>query len=81
MKRGPNPQDTYFDTVDLAPHLVMGENQIAVLAWYFGKDGFSRKSSGKSGLLFEMDAAGTMLLSDSSWQNLRHPAFGEECGE
>lgn len=76
LKRGPNPQDTYFDAVDLAPHLVKGENQIAILAWYFGKDGFSHKSSGKPGLLFELDAGGTPLRSDRSWKTLRHPSFG-----
>ena len=77
LKRGPNPQDTYFDVVDLAPYLAKGDNQIAVLAWYFGKDGFSHKSSGKAGFLFEMDAGGTMVLSDSSWKTIRHPSFGE----
>jgi len=76
LKRGPNPQDTYFDAVDLAPHLMKGDNQIAVLAWYFGKDGFSHKSSGKPGFLFEMDADATKVLSDSSWKTIRHPAFG-----
>lgn len=77
VKRGPNPQDTYFDVVDLAPHLKSGDNQIALLAWYFGKDGFSHKSSGKAGLLFELDAGATRVLSDSSWKILRHPAFGQ----
>ncbi len=76
LKRGPNTSDTYFDVVDLAPHLVQGENQIALLAWFFGKDGFSHKNSGKAGLLFELDAGGTKVLSDASWKILRHPAFG-----
>ena len=77
VKRGPNPQDTYFDVLDLAPHLTQGENQIAVLAWYWGKEGFSHKSSGKAGLLFEMDAEGTKVLSDAQWKIRRHPAFGD----
>jgi hypothetical protein len=77
VKRGPNPQDTYFDVVDLAPHLKAGDNQLALLAWYFGKDGFSHKSSGKAGLLFELDAGGTKVLSDASWKVLPHPAFGQ----
>ncbi len=77
LKRGPNPQDTYFDAVDLAPHLRKGDNTIAVLAWYFGKDGFSHKSSGKAGFLFELKAGATRVLSDSTWKNLIHPAFGE----
>ena len=49
LKRGPNPNDTYYDVVDLKPHLVEGENTIAALLWYFGKHGFSHKSSGKAG--------------------------------
>lgn len=77
VKRGPNPKDTYFDLVDLAPHLKAGENQIALLAWFFGKEGFSHKNSGKAGLLFELDAGATRVLSDPSWKVLRHPAFGQ----
>lgn len=77
LKRGPNPHDTYFDVVDLAPLLKQGDNTIAVLAWYWGKDGFSHKSSGKPGFLFEMEAGGARILSDPSWRTLRHPAFGE----
>ena len=77
LKRGPNPQDSYFDDVDLAPYLKKGDNTIAVLAWYWGKDGFSHKSSGKAGFLFELEAGPTQLLSDSTWKTLRHPAFGE----
>jgi hypothetical protein len=76
LKRGPNPQDTYFDVVDLAPYLEKGSNTIAVLAWYFGKHGFSHKSSGQAGFLFELEAGSTKVLSDSSWRILRHPAFG-----
>ncbi len=72
LKRGPNPQDTYFDVVDLAPYLHKGDNTIAVLAWYWGKDGFSHKSSGKAGFVFEMGD----VRSDASWKTLRHPAYG-----
>ena len=57
LKRGPNPNDTWYDVVDLAPHLVAGRNQIAVLAWYWGVNGFSHKSSGAPGLLFETETS------------------------
>jgi hypothetical protein len=46
LKRGPTPTDTFFDEVDLAPYLKQGANTVAILAWYFGKEGFSHKSSG-----------------------------------
>ena len=52
LKRGPNPTDTYYDEIDIAPWLKQGKNTVTVLMWYFGKDGFSHISSGKAGLLF-----------------------------
>ena len=76
LKRGPNPNDTYYDVVDLKPHLVEGENTIAALLWYFGKHGFSHKSSGKAGFLFDAEIDGSKLLSDASWKAAKHPAYG-----
>jgi len=68
LKRGPNPTDTYFDRVHLTPHLRTGENQIAVLVWYWGIDGSSHISSGQGGLLFQAAAEGVSLLSDATWK-------------
>ena len=31
LKRGPNPSDSYFDEVDIAPYLKKGENKLALL--------------------------------------------------
>ena len=76
LKRGPNPNDTYFDRVDLAPFLQPGGNTFAVLAWFWGKEGYSHKNSGKAGFVFELDAGDTRIRSDSTWKALRHPAFG-----
>ncbi|HWI57610.1 MAG TPA: hypothetical protein VNZ22_10305, partial [Bacillota bacterium] len=75
LKRGPTPSDTYFDEVDLAPHLRRGANHVAVLVWFFGKEGFSHHSSGQSGLLFQLEADGLRVVSDASWQTRVHPAF------
>lgn len=77
LKRGPTPHDTYFDRVDLAPHLKAGDNTIAVLVCYFGRHGFSHNSSGKSGLLFEADIDDTPFDSGPDWKAMVHPAFGE----
>lgn len=55
LKRGPNRTDTYYDEIDLAPYLRSGGNTVALLVWYFGKQGFSHNSSGKGGLLFQSD--------------------------
>jgi len=76
LKRGPNPRDTYFDVVDLAPYLKQGSNTIAVLAWYWGKQGFSYNCSGKAGFVFELDAGKTKVISDATWKAIRHPAYG-----
>ena len=80
LKRGPTPNDTYFDRVDLTKHLKRGDNTISVLLWYFGKHGFSHKSSGKSGLVFDAQVDGKALLSDGSWKAIMHPAYGNTGG-
>ena len=75
LKRGPNPHDTYYDETDLAPYFKKGTNRIAVLLWHFGKNGFSHKDSGKSGLIFNLLCKGINLYSDTSWQSCIHPAY------
>ena len=65
LKRGPTPVDTYYDEVDISAYLVKGLNTIAILVWYFGKEGFSHKSSGEAGLVFQCDRIG--LISDENW--------------
>ena len=77
LKRGPNPADTYFDRVDLARFLQAGTNTIAVLALYWGKDGFSHKSSGKAGFVAEWELDGRPMGTDASWKALHHPAYGK----
>lgn len=69
LKRGPNPHDSYYDVVELAPYLRKGENDIRLLLWYFGKEGFSHKDSGKAGMIFNAEKIG--LVSDSTWESRR----------
>ena len=76
LKRGPNPRDTYFDQVDIAKYLERGKNTIAILTWYWGRDGFDHKSSGKPALLFQGSIGKEQLISDRSWKAVRNPAFG-----
>lgn len=80
LKRGPNPWDTYYDEVDITPYLRSGNNTIAVLLWYFGKQGFSHHSSGKAGLLFDCQTPEMEILSDGSWKCSLNKAYGT-CGE
>ena len=76
LKRGPNPRDTYFDRIDLAPHLKAGENTIAVLVWYFGRQGMSHNDSGQAGLVFQAEVDGVLVQSDANWKAITHPAYG-----
>ena len=81
LKRGPDPSGTYYDEVDIARWLVKGDNDIRLLLWYFGRDGFSHKSSGKAGLLFDCRTDGGLhIVSDTTWLCRINPAYGA-CGE
>jgi len=75
LLRGPNKNDTYYEEVDLKPHLKKGKNQIAILVNYFGKHSFGNNDSGKGGLLFEAVVDGKVFGSDASWKAVEHPAF------
>ena len=73
LKRGPSPDAGYYDVIDIADYLKVGVNQIRILLWHFGKDGFSHKDSGKSGLIFNAEKIG--LVSNSTWQSRKLSAF------
>ncbi len=77
LKRGPNPQDTYYDHVNISPYLKEGSNTIAILMWYFGKDGFSHNSSGKAALLFDCQTERFNILSDGTWKCHHYTAYEE----
>ena len=76
LKRGPTPDSTYRDELELASFLRKGKNSIAVLVWHFGQDGFSHHCPGLPGLLFAMDLPGQAVVSDDSWRMSPHPAIG-----
>lgn len=80
LKRGPTPYDSYYDVVDLKPYLKEGKNTIAVLHWFFGKQGFSHVNSGTPGFLFDASTNGKdglELISDSSWKAVLYSAVPE----
>ena len=81
VKRGPNRNDTYFDSIDLAPYLKQGDNTIAVLVWYFGKQGFSHNPSGQAALFFDAESPELSLVSDETWTAFVHPAYYTPLGE
>jgi alpha-L-rhamnosidase len=76
LKRGPTPLDTYFDEIDLAKHLRPGKNTLAVLIWFWGREGYCHKNSGRAGLLIEAEQKSITFQTDSTWKCQRHPAFG-----
>ena len=75
LKRGPARNAAYYDEVEIAPYLTVGENTIAVLVWHFGKNGFSHMNSGRVGMAFEAIAPGVEILSDASWRGMPYRAY------
>ncbi|KAK8791073.1 hypothetical protein WA158_005704 [Blastocystis sp. Blastoise] len=73
LKRGPNHEDTFFDSIDVTPFIQINKNTISVLVWYFGKDGFSHVGSGSAGFLFALND--NILISDDSWKALPFVAY------
>lgn len=74
LKRGPARGEGYYDEVDIAPALRKGVNRIAILLWYFGKQGFSHQDSGQSGII--IDCANEAFRSGKGYFARLHPAFG-----
>jgi len=85
MARGPCPGNTYYDEIDIKPYLDKGLNTIAVLVWYWGRNGWYHQDSGKGGLFFEADLGGSVVKSDSTWKMKVHPGYrqnapSDSCG-
>jgi len=75
LKRGPTPEDTYYDSLDVAGYLVKGINSIGVLLWYYGKEGFSHKNSGKAGILIDCPANHPDVSSSEKWEAMVMDAY------
>ena len=84
LKRGPTPYDSYYDTVEITG-LKQGENTIALLVAFNGRSGDGSivpvltdeegDEYTQAGLIFQMEAGGTMVCSDSSWKAARHTGY------
>ena len=81
LKRGPNPSDTYCDVITSLPALRAGENTVALLVWYFGKDGFSHRNSPTAGISFSLSCDGKEVEPDAKWRVKKHPAYYVPQGE
>jgi len=75
LKRGPARNATYYDEVEIAPYLTQGSNTIAILVWYFGRNGFSHVNSGLAGLWFEAIAPGIEIITDNTWRGMIYSAY------
>lgn len=80
LKRGPNRTGTYADVVQLK-HLRRGRNVVAVLVWYWGRQGFSHRSSDCPGLYFSLRVGNRICEGDGSWRAALHPAYYLPGGE
>ena len=63
--RESTPGDGYFDTVDLAPYLREGKNEITLHVWYYGNGGRNNSYCGKPGLILACDALGLYSSADT----------------
>ncbi len=78
VKRGPNKNGGYYDSVDIAPFLKEGENSICALVWFWGDDkNYSYNSSGQGGFIFEAINSDITILSDKSWKVTKNTAYGD----
>lgn len=76
VKRGPNKNSGYYDSIDIAPYLKKGENSICALVWFWDNEtSYSYSSSGQGGFIFEAIGDGVSIISDKSWKAKRNSAF------
>ena len=79
VKRGPDENSGYYDSIDIAPYLKEGENSICALAWFWGDDkNYSYNSSGQGGFLFEAKNDDIAIISDQSWKVKKHSAYEDK---
>lgn len=76
VKRGPDKNSGYYDSIDIAPYLKKGENSICALVWFWDNEtSYSYSSSGQGGFIFEAIGEGVSIISDKSWKAKRNSAF------
>ncbi len=79
VKRGPDENSCYYDSIDIAPYLKKGENSICALVWFWGDDkNYSYNSSGQGGFLFEAKNEDINIISDQSWKVKKHSAYEDK---
>lgn len=78
VKRGPDENSCYYDSMDIAPYLKEGVNSICVMVWFWGDEkNYSYNSSGQGGFLFEAVSEDIIIISDNSWKVKRNNAYSD----
>ena len=76
VKRGPDENSGYYDSIDIAPFLKEGENSICALVWFWGdQKNYSYNSSGQGGFIFEAKNDEITIISDNSWKVKKNEAY------
>ena len=76
VKRGPDKNSGYYDSIDIAPYLKEGENSICALVWYWDSEtSYSYCGSGQGGFLFEAINEDITIISDKNWKVKRNSAY------
>ena len=76
VKRGPDKNSGYYDSVDIAPFLKEGENSICALVWYWDDEtSYSYCSSGQGGFIFEASDDKISVISDKTWKVKKHSGY------
>ncbi len=76
VKRGPDTESGYYDSIDIAAFLKEGENSICALVWFWDNEtSYSYNSSGQGGFIFEAISDDICIISDESWKVKRNSAY------
>ena len=76
VKRGPDENSGYYDSIDIAPFLKEGENSVCALVWYWDNEtNYSYSGSGQGGFIFEAVGEDVSIISDESWKVKRNTAY------
>ena len=71
------PANSWYETIKIQPYLKKGQNTIAILVWYWGRETHkgTHIDSGKGGLLFSAQIGSQKVVSDRSWKAIRHTGY------
>ncbi len=75
LKRGEKGNSIYYDQINIDNYLKVGENNVSILVWHFGKSSFSHIDSGQGALLFQTQIGDNIIISDETWKAIQNPAY------